>query len=894
MDPVSQFIWFLITMIATQLIAPVPKLPSAPAEKPKYPTASEDAVQVWGAGTFLVPGNIIWEGDDMRVEQSRDVKVNWFKKAKQTYGWKYYHGFWYSLTAAPVHELRAIRVGDRTVWSGSKVLSRTEPTEVPVHANWFTAEGQEVPDGLSGAFIFYNQTIDEDDDTTPMLPMPYLAGQLNGIDNVPGYPNRCHAVWLGPSSGAGNGFVGNSRQLAGIQFVLRKRTDLSAAFPPGRTINLPHAKAGSAAYGFTGEVASEAGQEWLSAFLDVYGDIAGDNNPAFELLELLTTRVPGVGPKLSPWAVDIESFLAAAPLLYDESNGVSFTWDSTRARDELLGDILAQIQGTLEMNERTGQVSLKLMRDYIKDVRARFDDSNIIELRSFSRVQSDSAPNEVQISFNDRNAGWKNRPAKKQNAAGINAAGRVITLQRSYIGCSRWELATMLADRDVRISSAGLARVEFDGWVTAGQVLKPGDLIEVELTDYAQTVFMRVNSCRFGEFGADRRLRVSIEAMEDLYFLGQSSQEGAVIAPEDDFGTPPASVVNASAAPAPYALTGRADDVLLYYAEDPGASTTSYRLATQEGVTAWTPGVPVAYLEEAVEPALSCTLTADLGSGEADTTLSLQLSPAGLDQWRRASRGAVFVLLGNEWARCSEWALSGDLLVGAGVQRGCFDTVPQALPAGSIAKLLLGYALDESSIETNYGFGASGAGPTNVVLRAESRGPGGLLDPSSPEAAASEVAWSYDGVPSRAALPLLPGLIRLNGALGQLHDANNAPALSRADSAQLTWANRNRLARRVAPYYTPSDDNEPGAFVRAWLQVQDDNGGWQQFTTVGLVNVGQPSWQSANPGDSSMAFDLSEAPAGPRLVRVRLLVLRPSGAATLESSELWLYWRLAS
>lgn len=869
------FLWYFILSIAAQLLAPTPKLPQAPSEKPKYPGASEDAPLAWGEGTFLVAGNQIWDGDDRRVEQTRKVKVNWFKSVRQTYGWKYYHGFWFSLTACPVHELLAIRVGERTVWSGRQVLSRTEPTEVAVNATWTRAEGQEVPDGLIGKFIFYNQAIAEGDTDTAPLPMPYLASMLGGERNVPGYPNRCHAVFVGPSGGDGMGFVGSSRQLEGITFVFRKYSDLSAAFPPGRAIKL------TGDSGFTGDAGSDDGRAWLEGFLLEYGDIAGDNNPALTLLELLTTRVPGIGPKLTPWAVEAESFLAAARVLRDEDNGASFTWDATQERDELLSALLLQINGTLEMNERTGQVALKLMRaktflnGYASTVKAVFNDSNIIELQQFTRIQPDGAPNEVQVSFIDRAGGWKSRPAKAQNAAAIRAAGRLITEQKSYLAVSRYELASQLASRDVRMMSSPLASVRFTAFAPGSTplVLKPGDLIRVALSDYSPDIYMRVTSSRFADFSADRRLRLEIEALEEIYYAGTASPDDGSPPPVIDVSVPPASVVNPAVFAAPYALTGSDADVLMYVADDPGLSTTSYRLALQPGAS-WVVGAEADYVNETVEPCLSAPLRAPLGAGIGDTTLSLTMSESAIEQWKRQGRGALFVIIGSEWLRCASWTLAGDVLMGSGLERGVLDTVPQAHAAGTSARVVLGFALDTDPA----------SGP--VAVRAESAGPAGRLDPD--EAAASGAVWAGPASPARAARPLLPGLVKIDGVLGALNELETAPPALRADELTLTWVNRNRLTKQPNGYFSPSEGTEPGAVVSAKLEWRKDDGTWEAAPYGVIAGGTGTGWQAAPAGANALTFDLTNAPDGARPLRVTVRVERGG----VQSPGLVLRWQL--
>ncbi|GJI97045.1 hypothetical protein RugamoR57_37630 [Duganella caerulea] len=886
---------FFIALIINLVIAAITPVPKSPRARQyqlsefQFPTATEDRAQPLGFGTFQVAANVLSVFDYDAREVTKSVKAGLFKTTKVSLGYRYYVGMWLSLSAATCDSVREVRLGDHLVWAGDQPLSRTAVTNLDVNSTWTASEGQEISDGLVGRFAFYNHAVDVADSaiSSPYVPLDtaYLAGEIG--QPVPAYPNTLHAVFLGPSAASVGligkpistpqyGFVGSSPNISPLLLTLKRLPVLTAALGGGsrdfRVISYPFA--GSVSHG-------DYTRADLDGWLAARADVSGDANPAFAILELLTTRLPGVGPRLSTYAIALETFFRAADVLHSEGNGVSFAWESSRSVGEVIGDLLKQLNGQLEINERTGQLQLTLIRETDAPVMT-FDDSNIIELTSFSRISVEEAPNVIQVPFVDRQLDWQSRVASTSNPTGLRSAGAEIARSNEYIGVSRADLAGLLASRDIRVVSSPLASATWTATVPTGTVLKPGNLIILHPPGSDLTVRMRIASSRFANWSS--RLRVELEAIEDVFRNGVSSGTTTPTLPPSTPIAPPESLTAATLAPAPYALTGDDYDQLLYLGTDPSTSTSSFQLAVQEGLTAWSDYDTATYDADRHEPAISAFLVAALAASTQSPTLQFSLTDAAVEQWSRATRGQVYIVAGSEWMVAGTWSLSGNTLTATAVERGIFDTVPGRFAAGTSVKLVLGYAIYPARLRTYVAAGYELPGLTSAVGRADSYGAGGRLE--AVNAVGSQASWTYVSTPggARAPKPLPPGAVKIGSSWGALSVADVVPAVTRAATVTLNWVNRNRLARATAGYYTALSDNEPGVTLSYALDWETSPG---VFTNFGTYTTGSA-------GATTGVVNLGSVPAGARMIRIRVQTNRPAGGSFAQSAIVEMFWQLTS
>lgn len=864
--------------IAIALLQPKPEIPGAKKyglSEFEVATATEDRAKTIPFGTCRLAGNVIWYGDYQADAVTEKVKVNMFSSTTVTKAWAYRMGIWISLAGAPCDSISEIRLGEQVVWSGNLALSKTAVTVLDVNTRFTQQEGQDVAGGMVGRFVFFNQRARPGDAYTP-LANPYAEGML-GAGDVPAYPNTLHVLWLGPTAAAEAylgaviadaikqllGFAGTGPNIQPLTFTVSRKPDLAGvlgAFGPG----------------------ADPG---LNVHGD-YADVQGDANPAYIELELLTSRIPGLGPRLARNLIDTDSYTAAAQKYHAEGLGMSFAWESSRPINSVLGDLANTCASITSLDEQTGQIRHVPVRstdvpimgfDEAESVDEYGDPSYLTELKSFERVNVSQAPNLVEVPFTDRKNGWIDRVVFAKNPAGFKAAGTEIVSRSEFLGVSREAVAQLIATRELRTKASSLAKASWSGWLPVWRTLRPGDLVTLRHRGLGQTLRMRVVSARYG--GSGSGWAVDVEAVEDVFRGGYTTVSTTPI-PLPDLSTPPKALLNPTAVLAPFALHGDGDyDHALYYGDDPGASTRSYRAALQRGGGAWSSLAETLHEDGEQEPAIVGALTAVLASNTVPASLSFTLSADAVEQWRRAPRDVVNVLLGNEWLVCSGWSLAANVLTTTSVQRAAFDTVPFRHAAGTSARILLGFVVSTDRLTTLPATGlAPLAGVAALRIRAESRGPAGVLEAGN--ASTSQASISGGSTQGRAPRPLPPGNVRLGGVVGVFSAADAVPSSAAGTSLALSWSNRNRATRAVASWFDTTNDVELNTRVTALLEYENTPGSWVSLGwTIGAVEA------------SSMSLATSSMPAGKR-VRVLLKSYRTVAGVNIESFAQQLFWQL--
>ncbi|MNU44068.1 hypothetical protein D3C71_328730 [compost metagenome] len=903
MDPYSLIIFVVVSLIS-QMLAPKPSIP-----KPKryslnefsLPTATEDRALPMIFGTVPVAGNLIWVGDYSAKAVTEDVSTGWFSSAERTLGYKYHIGMWMTLANCPCDEVKGVIWGDQPAWTGSLALSKTATTDLPVDFSYESAEGQEIEDGLAGTLRFYNQKRDDwQSGSIAPLANPYVAGQL-GVPGVPGYPDVCHVVLLGPSTG----YVGGGTGAGGLNGRFIERTSQRSGFvgsgpniPPLQVIlkRLPAVKAvihtfhsalfGVArgyAYPLTGPVSGQI-NEAVNAFIDSVADIDGDANPAFAIIELLCARSQYVGPRLSPFALDWDSFMRAAEKLKSEGLGVSFAWEKTRAVGDVIEDICKQINATMHIDERTGCLSLSLIREADAPVYT-FDSSNIVDFASATRTVLNEAPNEIQVPYCDRGFEFETRRAVVKNVALVQQVGTVISREEEFIGVSNSSVASLLATRTLRSLAASLMQVRFTATMPAGTILKPGDVVTVKHERLGQTLRMRITTARWNDYS--NRQQVEFEAVEDVFRDGSIEYASTPALPPGPVKTQTVSVSSPVLMAAPYALSLDEFERPLYYAEALSGASQQYRISVAAGVGTWAYD-KATYAGEQTTPAVSGALDAVLSSYLTGTSAKLNLTAdARAALVALGLRGDVLGVVDGEWVEASGFTLNGNQLTIATLKRGLFDTVPQRHEAGAKLTLLLGYAIGQVRMQTRISTsGPTLAGAATVAVRADTRGPGGTVWTFKDAAAGTEAALAAQTYnPSRCVLPLPPVYVTVANRFGSSDPRDTLLETSRSTAVILAWRNRNRLSALRDSAFNAQSEVEPGAFVEYVLnwETVDGSGSYTNNTFV-----------TAAVGASQATINTSVIPAGARTVRVSIRSARPSGSGTVRSATYDYHWRLTS
>lgn len=919
------FVWLALQLLVIAL-TPKPKLPQAQKyslNDIQFPTASEDRTHTWGIGIFRAFGNVVWFGDYEALPVTRRVKVSLFKKVTQTYGYRYCVGMWLTLCARTCDELREIRLGDKVVWTGNKTLARDAVTVVPVNATWESAEGQELADGMRGAFLFFNQKVAESGDYEPLTNW-YMQQRLNATD-LPAYPNTLHAVWVGPSGlaelqsrhpelfpasfwqgGASKpGFISIGPQVAPLSFTLRAKADLTDALAPGQVVNGAEALGIPSGASTSDPAVVAAIQTIVDAAAPSVPDdngapvVDGDENAAAALLELLTTRAPGIGPRMTPFALDLGSFLRAMHKTGREGENlsVSFAYENERQLADVIVDLMRVMQGVFEDDPATGKLRVKLMRPEDSIV-AAFTDDEILELGELTRTSIDAAPNQIAVPFIDRRHNFAERVAYAHSPSGQKLAGSIISSESQFVGCTHEVLARKYASREASALMTPLARLQFTAALSPSRMLKPGDKISVQHERLQQVLIMRVMSARFDIYGGQSR--VEIEAVEDV-FRGGSGGGGGFVTPLPPTGGSTGELPLPLRFPvmthAPFALTARDGyDRAMYWALSQDAVTSSYVLATQQdsGAGPWNPAVEADYAADADAPAVAGSLVAALGSGPGQNSFQVLLpdEQAALFQ-SLAKSGQLLLVFGNpaqqgwaEWAATTSYALAGNVL-NIVAQRGVLDTWPLYQPEGTTVYILTGYTVIDEPMRTKQAPGSAGVpdlpGAQLITARAESRSPKGIVP--AEQAVSSERWLGYSLADTgRALAPVTPANIRAGGVASVRSLNETAPDVDRTASLSLSWTPRSRLSTAPQDWHTVPSVPEPNVQTLVTLEYEDSGGNWA--TAV--------SDQLQSEGATTALLDLAAVPAGARRIRARISAVRATGSGYAKSPESEHYWRLTS
>lgn len=855
---------FLISLGLNLLIAYLAPKPKAQGPKRyalgefSFPTADETRPVPLGFGTFKVAGNLIWFGD-YKAEEIRKKIRSFPTRQYQSLGYRYKVGMWMTLNATPADELLEIRMGERVVWSGNQTLSKTGTTDVAVNYTFSSTEGQELKEGIQGVFRFFNQAADVSDPAWAPLPNTYMAARL-GAGNVPAYPNMLHVVWLGPSEG-GNGFISISNNLEPLTFVLRRKPDLSAALDSSQHITFPVA----------GSLADPAVKASVTNWCSSRALIDGDANPELVKLEVLTSRVPGVGPRLSGDAIELESVFRAADRVYTDGIGTSFTWEQTRPVRELVRDLNELGNAFTELNDITGQVRSKLARP--EDVpRYVFDESNLIEISSFNRISLNEAPNEVRVPFVDRNLNWQPREQIAVNEAGVKGAGAVISRKVEYLGVSQSKLAATLASRSVASLSASAMKASWRAFLEVdGYMPKPGDLVVLVHPKHGP-LRMRVDNVRFAEW--NDRLSVQIEAVQDLFRNGDASlaYTPAMASSINTGATPMGPVGTTLMLRAPAALSGDQADHMLFAVAPGDTSHLSVDLGWTTVDTSFPSADQIEYADNGptYPLAIAGTLSAELDwskKGSVAISVSapnaqalaqlLSVVAAGVPAviWPSAVAGFDLAVRNHEFVTVTAASVTSSTTATLTISaRGIFDTWPQRWAAGSRVMLLTGYGVDPVPLTTGLNSDPSADGPVLAIAAGEAFSRSSAAYRNGTRLGnwgnGAKLVAADTGGDARGLRLAVPGNVKLGGVYGAYATTDTLPSASKAAGLRLSWANRGYGTSGADWFSNEGREFPAGVQMRyvAWTKDTDSSTSWREFkrgtvdgltTQVDLFTPGQ-------------------------------------------------------
>lgn len=414
---------------------------------------------------------MVWYGDLRTVAITEEIKTGLFSSDESTVGFEYRVGIQFALCRGPVDQLRRIWVGDDLLIDATASPIEHDDTDGFFEPFFFGGNDVGGNGGMSGTLLFKSGT-----DT--QTPSSYLGNfQVIDGESGPAYRGFCY---VGPE--AAPFYVGNSANIRPWKFELRR-------IPPGWS--------GSA------------------AFILVNG---ADANPVVVIYEILTNDDWGLGYADSQ--IDLTKFQFALEQCHGEGNGWSMIQDQQIPVKDVIRLILDQIDGVLYQDQETGLWTIDMIRPLadLEDISPppilAIDETNLLNLRNFTRGSWDNTSNQLLLEFNDRSDTYKNTSAGAQDMGNIRIQGVNVRSQVRFPGVKDAALAAKLVWRELVSMSYPLAKatviVNRSFWKA-----KPGQ--RVTLTDEdlgVTTLSMRIASLDLGRLTDGE---IQLELVEDIF-----------------------------------------------------------------------------------------------------------------------------------------------------------------------------------------------------------------------------------------------------------------------------------------------------------------------------------------------------------------------------------------
>lgn len=545
------------------------------------------------------------------------------------------------------------------------------------------------------------------------------------------------------------------------------------------------------------------------AQVDDYGNVNG----VHIVYECLTDTDFGMGAPA--WQFETAAWEAAGETLHTENFGLSLLWTRQTEIESFVGEILDHIQATVYTNPRSGKLGIKLLRnDYDFDSLRQLDFDNS-KVTTFQRKLWGETVNEIVVTYtNPENE--QEETVAQQDIANVAAQGAPVSDARNYYAVRSAELATRLAARDLRISSAPLAvlevmvnRREFD--------ILPGEVLRCTYPRYKLfDVVMRVIGIDYGKKGEPD---IKLNLIEDVFSLSRMPTNGSGGTAFNGAAEAPQPMAHTTVFTLPAFLAARelADQArnLAYpevisgvLASPQGNDTISFELYA-EGMLA---NGQVVWESSGTKSVSGRASTLTPLYPEAVTTMfGMPLVGQG-----RGPQVGGFAIFGSGADTESEIALIRSIDSATGewtLDRGVLDTVPRPWPVETPVWFLSASALisDDDKVRS--------VGETPDYKLATRTSLGVLTLGLAPTVSGTMTA--------RPHMPLRPANVKVNGTAFAEHDATDATELV------CTWANRNRTFEDgiVVPWTDPNVSPEQGQ--ETLLTVYRQNGA-VMFTVRGL------------------------------------------------------------
>lgn len=472
----AQFVIWLVVTLLTELLRPKPELEDARAatfEEFGVPSVDPSRPIPVACGLVRITSpQLLWYGDYRTVAIEEEVRTGLFSKDEFIKGYKYYIGVHLSL-ARSLDEFHEILWDDESLhaFGGSPVVPITTDTTVSINKPDFLGgeEGPSAQGGIVGDFTFRF-------DSPTKAVSTYLAGFQTPTQ---AYRHIAELILEGV--------------YIGLQPSLKPPAIIGARFPNDLGVTAAQARVGNGA------------------------------NPVCFIYELLINDDYGLN--IDSTLINVTQFQKMARRCKIEGYSYSNLWTQLTQIGNVINDILQQIDAVMYMDPLDGLITIDLIRaadetsPNLTSV-VTLNESNIMEVESFTRVNWFETSNRVVVNWKDPTRSKRPPPALQDDMANQRIqGGRNIVETFNYSGIDDNNQAARVSARELRALSYPLGKVSLIANRDAYE-LRPGDLFIWVWPDLDITsMTMRVLSVALG---ADTDIRIRVDAIEDVYSLGDT------------------------------------------------------------------------------------------------------------------------------------------------------------------------------------------------------------------------------------------------------------------------------------------------------------------------------------------------------------------------------------
>jgi hypothetical protein len=417
-----------------------------------------------------------------------------------------------------------------------------------------------------------------------------------------------------------------------------------------------------------------------------YGDGVLDANPIYVLWEIMTNSDWGLGLPTSD--IDRSSFLVAAATCTEELNGFSLILDSQREAYDLIEEIQRQVDGVVFISPRTGKWKIKLIRnDYVVDDLVELNESNILEIKDYTKGTIEDTTNEVRAGYSRRVDFYQESFIVAQDSANIRAQGEVVSTTIQFPGVKNSHLASKLAWRELRLLSYPLAKATLR-LNRSMYLLEPGQAVRWSdpLLGFTNLV-MRVTRIDYGS-PSDASIEVSL--IQDIFGLDEASYDDP---PDGEWENPTerqpedVDLVDQVVFEAPYAMC-RVEGVSIARVWFGARSSSQYMIGKTDADTA-VGEVNASMLTLQLSAALNASDTSFTALASPDTAADVDARGTFVvSSTQNGEELLQLVLVDQEFMLVNSMVNSAGNFAFTGVTRGVLDSVPTTHSAYARVHLL--------------------------------------------------------------------------------------------------------------------------------------------------------------------------------------------------------------